>query len=721
MCSRYKTSVFLGGLAMACAALSAQKPEWPNRQWLLKSLVKGVPGILAKQDAETGRFGSEPWICSDQNVLFPLAAAWSIESPNNPFHHDPKLLAAICRGGEALVEAQDKDGKWTFRKKDNSTWGQIHMPWTYSRWIRAYLLVRDAMPAASRKTWERGLLLGFKGIRKYADGHVHNIPTHHAMALYFAGLAFENQDWQDAARAFMAKTVALQDPNGFWSEHYGPVVGYNRVYMDALGTYYAVSGDQTVLAALERSARFHAMFLWPDGSAVVTVDERQIHHGKRDIGNVGFSHTAVGRGYLLGQTAAYRDQDRAVSAEYAAFMLLYSGTGPSVPLAATLDRSAQVLGDGKAGMLRRKPWQVCVSAYACDPINNRWIQDRQNFVGVYHDQLGLVVGGGNTKLQPYWSTFTVGDPTLLKHTPGNTKPDFIPKVDLLWTPQQAELRQDENTTGAVLHYGETSGQVTAEPGVDGALALVYRVEGLPDAPVEAHVPFLKRRGRLRFANGQSLYLGEKPVRIEASDTGGAFTWRGLRATIPEGSHLLWPALQHNPYTKDGHSPLKNAKLVLCLPFSAERKQYEIAISEDRPPAFDGIVHAALDLPVVSPTGTRMKRLDGLGSHFLAAAKNGDAMVFTLPVKKEGTYELLADFVTYPGYGIFQLSVDGKPLGQPFDGYTPELDESEPVSFGQTQLAAGPHQIELRLVGKNPKASRSSFLSVRRFFLLPKVP
>ena len=73
---------------------------------------------------------------------------------------------SIGKGGEALVDDQDKDGKWLFKKKDNSTWGMIYMPWTYSRWIRAYVLVKDALPKAQRAKWEKGLLLGFTGIRR---------------------------------------------------------------------------------------------------------------------------------------------------------------------------------------------------------------------------------------------------------------------------------------------------------------------------------------------------------------------------------------------------------------------------------------------------------------------------------------------------------------------------------------------------------------------------
>ena len=88
---------------------------WPPRDFLLESLVAGIEPILKSQDAETGQFGTKPWICNDQNVLLPLAAAWSLADPANPWHRSEPLLAAIAKGGEALVEAQDERGAWTFQ------------------------------------------------------------------------------------------------------------------------------------------------------------------------------------------------------------------------------------------------------------------------------------------------------------------------------------------------------------------------------------------------------------------------------------------------------------------------------------------------------------------------------------------------------------------------------------------------------------------------------
>ena len=146
---------------------------WKREPELLESLVYAVPNILSSQKAN-GQFGTEPWICRDQNLVFPLAAAWALEGSR--YRHDPTVLDAIVRGGDALIDAQDEQGMWTFRKKDHSTWGQILMPWTYSRWIRAYELVRDAMPDDARDRWEQGLLLGFEGISRTALHRVHNIP-----------------------------------------------------------------------------------------------------------------------------------------------------------------------------------------------------------------------------------------------------------------------------------------------------------------------------------------------------------------------------------------------------------------------------------------------------------------------------------------------------------------------------------------------------------------
>ena len=712
-------SVLVSGALVVLSCVAFAHPvwdTWPPRAFLIKSLVDAVPKYLDEFHPETGRFGTEPWVCKDQNRIFPLAAAWAIEDEQNPWYHNAEVLEAVAKGGEALVDAMDEEGKWTFRKKDNSTWGQIHMPWTYSRWIRAYHLVRDALPEPAREKWEQGLLLGFKGIRRYADGGTHNIPTHHAMALYIGGVCFDNDNWRDASKAYMARVVAGQDPVGFWSENFGPVVGYNKVYVDALGTYYHFAKDPVVLDALKRSAIFHASVLWPDGSSVSCIDERQLYHQGADTGNVGLTWTPEGRGFLLKQLAAYSGNgERPVSGDYAASMLLYGSEGEAVAPASDRDEGTVSLGANDAVIRRRKPWQWAFSGYACQPTTSRWIQDRQNLIDVYHDVLGLVVGGGNTKLQPYWSTFTVGDTKLLKHEPGDESPDFTPDVDLLWTPDAATIADGDAGTTMDLAYGESTCRVTAEACDDGTLVLTYRAPA--GKGVEGHVPLFKRAVHIETAAGEGIRLGDGKLRLSSLQTGGYVMFADLKVTVPEGASLLWPARQHNPYKKDGSASLGAAKLVLALPFDTTG-EYRVVLAHRAPTPFGGLAFEARDLECTVSEGTYTKRLDGLGSQFLGKSEPGDSITFALPGIEPGRYELLGEFVLAYSYGIVKVLLDGKQVGGTFDGYFEDVDAAgDRMSFGEVDLSAGPHDLTVEVVGKNDKAS-SSWISVKRWLFRP---
>lgn len=293
------------GMAAVGHAETAILPLWNFKPELLSILVQAVPKILHSQDQATGRFGSGVWVPGDQSVIYPLAVAWAIKDSRNPCYHDPKLLKAIMRGGDMLAQTQDKDGRWVFRKKDNSTWGMHFDPWVYSRWVRAYSLIDSGMPPERRPRWQNALELGYSGIEKHELSRVHNIPAHHAMGLYVAGNALNHPAWCAKASAFLVRVAREQDSNGFWSEHLGPVVLYNFVYVDALGTYYSLSHDGKVLNALERAARFHSNFIYPDGSNIETIDERNPYSKKCSLGGVGFSFCAEGRGYLRRPSARW--------------------------------------------------------------------------------------------------------------------------------------------------------------------------------------------------------------------------------------------------------------------------------------------------------------------------------------------------------------------------------------------------------------------------------
>ena len=573
--------VLKGVLTVAVAVLIARSAcgaDLEYKKRLLGVLVEKVPGILKSFDPETGAFGSGIWICRDQHPMYPLAVAYATKGEGNRYYKDPELLKVITKAADPLIENMDADGRWIFEKKDGSTWGMIWMPWTYSRWIRTFGLVRDDMPAEARKKWADALTLGHTGISKRCLGSVHNIPTHHAMGLYCAGKVLDRPEWCEQAATFLMKVVGTQSEGGYWSEGGGPVVAYDFVYVDALGTYYGTSGDERVLPALEKAAVFHRHFTYPDGSNVETVDQRNPYHHGAAAGNVGFTFSPAGRAYLENQWSQLGMAN--LDADLIASLLLYGEEGPIQPAPAPGETQVFVLTEGgvdRAATIRHGPWFVCLSAYTTPIAGSRWIQDRQNFVSIFHDKVGLILGGGNTKLQPAWSSFTVGDTSLLAHTPGDENPDFQPKGELYHVPSAAKLVLEPDP-GLDLTYGPETCRIRVRVKDERTLEVAVETTAESDLPVAAHLTLIPHMDQpLETAAGEKVTLGTAPISLSPEQLGGRVTYGGYRLHLPDRASLLWPALPHNPYRKDGRAGASEGRIEIGIPFGPEPRKYDVRV------------------------------------------------------------------------------------------------------------------------------------------------
>jgi len=563
-------------LAFGVALPKCDSAELRFKEDFLSRLVAWVPEILKQQDPETGRFGTGVWIVNDQEVMFPLAVAWSYKSPQNPYYRDSRVLDAIVKAGDALIADMKPDGRWEFRKKDGSTWGDIYMPWTYAAWIKTYSLIRQSISEKQRKRWDEALIHGFSGISENSLKRVHNIPTNHAMALYIAGQVFQRPQWCDQAKSFMARVVAEQDPAGFWSENHGPVIGYGYVYTDALGIYYAVSHDESVLPAIEKAVRFYSMFTYPDGSSVETVDERNPYHAGVRFPNTAFTLTPEGRRHVLRQIQRVNSHGGKISPDFCANYLLYGEEGVVEEQPDENDFVFR-LDDGKALIQRKGPWFICLSAYHC-PINqSRWIQDRQNFLSIFHERCGLVLGGGNTKLQPLWSTFTVGNVSLLKHTPGDENPTFVPADGLFHVPSSVGIGKTDPPKLALV-YGPEKCSLEVQIKDSNTVNIRLTATHKSGMPVAAHLTFIPHVGKpVSTQNMAEITLGEDEINISAEEAGGWIAHGGWTVSLPPGSSVLWPVLPHNPYRKDGHATVQEGRIVVSIPFSSKENEHVVTI------------------------------------------------------------------------------------------------------------------------------------------------
>jgi hypothetical protein len=112
-----------------------------------------------------------------------------------------------------------------------------------------------------------------------------------------------------------------------------------------------------------------------------------------------------------------------------------------------------------------------------------------------------------------------------------------------------------------------------------AARLVYELESPTDVPVEAHVILLaKLNNEWRTSRGTSGTLGAEPLRLSADDVGKWFGHNGWRVSVPPGASVIWPALPHNPYVKDGSAKPAEGRIVLVLPFTSDVMRHEVTIA-----------------------------------------------------------------------------------------------------------------------------------------------
>lgn len=119
-----------------------------------------------------------------------------------------------------------------------------------------------------------------------------------------------------------------------------------------------------------------------------------------------------------------------------------------------------------------------------------------------------------------------------------------------------------------------------------------------------------------------------------------------------------------------------------------------------------------DMKVLARTGgvTQRQELGGFdgewskGAHvWWTEGKPGDKLTLALPVEKAGRYSLKAQFTKAIDYGIVQLWLDGKKIGEPMDFFNDGVVPSGEVDLGTHDLAAGEHQLVVEIVGTDEKA------------------
>jgi hypothetical protein len=70
------------------------------------------------------------------------------------------------------------------------------------------------------------------------------------------------------------------------------------------------------------------------------------------------------------------------------------------------------------------------------------------------------------------------------------------------------------------------------------------------------------------------------------------------------------------------------------------------------------------------------------------------------IPEEGDYTIEARYTTSRDYAVLQAFLDGKPIGDRVDLYTPTVELTQPLDLGRFHLTAGEHILRFQAVGRN---------------------
>ncbi len=521
------------------------------RTEILSRQAKQAEATQGQIDPKTGRYlaKSGGFSIGSQGVLYPLAMLYL--DPASELYQQEDVLKDAIRVGDAMRDFQNPDGSWEFVKEDGSSWGPTHMPWPFLPWLETWQMLGHKLGAQRQERWAAGLKKWCDAVLKRTDESlsVHNIPAYNAVILARASDVLDAPQYLQPAADFLRRVADDQHPDGFWPEGGVPTSIYNMVYGHALGLYYAFTKDEYVLPHLRRYLEFHLHFTYPDGTSVETIDGRVRYKSKpATMGLVGFLPFPEGR--RLTQLVVERvlaDSENVYLDTGLTYLLQHLAEGDLAEIPQTLDSFAAVYHE-HASVRRSGPFFCCLNAYTA-PLDQRlahsrkrWLMDVQNRVGIWHEKTGLIVGGGNSKHQPEFSTFEV----------------FVGGAHYV-QPEVARVRSTEQGVDILeLDYGPVICElrVTMPEAPDGMMVLRFRATSEVADPLicggftlwgVAGKPFL------RGGTDSSEKLDPKHSTEFSVPDGASLTVGGVELRLPPKAFFSYPVYPFNPYAIEGVS------------------------------------------------------------------------------------------------------------------------------------------------------------------------
>jgi len=558
---RIPTLSLLFGLFICCPLRAQTKSiELPGQYFrLLEAGAAQVENRLNTQpNADLKSLETGPdWRHFPYAILAPTVL-YAKRHPRNRRYGDPRMRALAIRIGDLLADEHERGA---FEPRGDSDWD------TYM-WLESWRLLERDLGKERRARWRRcieenvALVVSDAAERYdfpwYNSPYTGTSPNHYSLwaaNLLLAGRVFGNGEWESLGAKILRRFATTeQTADGYWGEHSrsGPTIGYNHLTLSAVALYWELTKDPAALRALRRATNFHKYFTWPDGVPVEVVNDRNRHWGVSAWSQFAFSNFPDGRRYAEFLAGFFRpDKMTMETLGRLAQDALYFHEGPKRSIPQDQPQFAYQMRVA-AGIRKTAPWTVALSGVIdTQAINSQFYLDRQSHLSVFHEKLGLIISGANSKRQPELATFSE-------------------KVmgQLVYLPLSSRLQMGDNQDRLSLAFNTFFSDLYIPHPASNELSFRFAVSGRGTPAEEPRLTLqlcLKAGEALETGAGRRFTLSADRIELPAADIGGWIRHHGWTLKVDPAARLIWPVYPHNPYANAPETNIAYAVGALSVP------------------------------------------------------------------------------------------------------------------------------------------------------------
>jgi len=552
---------------------------------LAEYINRRMTNLMAMQNPD-GSFGDYPY--ANAQYSFYIMAYALKKLPGSAWHGSAQLKAALIRALEQYYNFIDDDGRFEFYGAAGFKWGKcLAGGWPLSCWQETLKLMEPDLPPdlflRHREKILKIIAIHFDEInKKIAAGqapsktYVHNLLVWDALMLYRAGVLWRNETWKSLGTDVLRKAVQAQHEDGWWSEG-GPIVGYNLVTATAISLYCEWSGDKDALAAMEKAAKYHDTFAYPDGAGIETIDGRARYHpGISTYIPPSFSRFPEGRAYLeraLRTLSKEQAFDVPNIQGFSFFGFIYEHLTDIALTDGVKNATVRIMPALHSAVARPDGWCCALCGYENRTHQGGFHLERQNLLSVWQEKTGLIVGGGHSNFQPEFSCFNVIDRK---------------NGSLYYLHANPKIQATERELTLTLSYGGLPVTISVRLTDDRHAVIRYGIASFTNDvfsknAVRANLILAGRPGMPIRCEKSNANLDKKSLLWTEEDFGKGIEHNGWRLRIPqrkfESVAVKWPFYPYNSYRTDRKSELKTAAIIASAQFSPDEPaiEYEIEI------------------------------------------------------------------------------------------------------------------------------------------------